>query len=56
MCLNGYLGVVLNVKLVKLDCLLDRPSYRLGLIHGLLNGLVYHYYDGVFLEVGSQLT
>ena len=54
--LIAVLGVVLNVKLAKLDNPLDYPSYNLGLVHQLLYRLVRHHQDGVRLEVGAQLA
>ena len=48
--------MVLNVELAKLDHPLDHFPYCLGLVHGLLNGLVRHYQDGVCLEIRSQLV
>ena len=54
--LNGCLRVVLDVELAKLDCPLDHSPCCLRLVHGLLDGLVHHYQDGVRLKIRSQLT
>ena len=56
LCLNGCPRLVLDLKLAKLDCPLDHSPCCLGLIHGLLDGLVCHYQNGVSLKVRSQLA
>ena len=51
LCFNGCSGVVFNVELTKLDCPLNHSSCRFRFVHGLSNGLVCHYQDGIFLEI-----
>ena len=51
LCFDGCFGVVLNIKLAKLDCPLNHSSCCLRFIHGLFGRLVCYDQDRVCLKI-----